>query len=286
MNTISTLNPIKKIDSHQHFWQLSRGDYRWLSEDLTVLYQDYLPERLTTTLAINDIANTIVVQAADSHDETRFLLKLAKSHSFIAGVVGWVDFTDTNALRQLNFFASDPYFKGVRPMLQDIEQIDWILNPKFTPIFQFLAAHKLCFDALVHECHLPHVLTIAKQHPHLNIVINHLAKPDLTKPKSEHWEDMLYQLACLKNVSIKFSGLMSQAQADCVDIDTYRPYFELIYQLFGANRILWGSDWPVVNMNGCYTDWHYISDVLISVLPVSEQRKIWSDNAKRLYRLF
>ena len=126
MNTISTLNPIKKIDSHQHFWQLSRGDYRWLSEDLTVLYQDYLPERLTTTLAINDIANTIVVQAADSHDETRFLLKLAKSYSFIAGVVGWVDFTDTNALRQLNLFASDPYFKGVRPMLQDIEQIDWI----------------------------------------------------------------------------------------------------------------------------------------------------------------
>ena len=85
MNTISTLNPIKKIDSHQHFWKLSRGDYRWLSEDLTVLYQDYLPERLTTTLAINDIANTIVVQTADSHDETRFLLKLAKSHSFIAG---------------------------------------------------------------------------------------------------------------------------------------------------------------------------------------------------------
>jgi len=276
---------IEKVDSHQHFWQLSRGDYNWLTSDFTCLYKDHLPELLAPALELYGITSTIVVQAADSIDETYFLLELAKKTDFIAGVVGWVDFQANDVISHLASLSKNPYFKGIRPMLQDIDDPDWILNDDFAAIFDFLANNSLTFDALILDIHLEQITSIAKRYPQLNIVVNHLAKPDLTKPMSTKWQHQLTCLAELENVSIKFSGLMTQAATDCVDVAIYRQYFQLIYQLFGPKRILWGSDWPVVNMNGSYALWHDISQALINELPKAEQQLIWSENARNFYKL-
>ena len=156
---------MKHIDSHQHFWQLSRGDYSWLTKDLNTLYRDYLPRDITKELSLANVSETILVQATDTVAETEFLFFHAYTHNFISGVVGWVDMEDPKALKQLSWFRENPYFKGIRPMIQDIDDVDWMLKPQLTPVFKFLEKNFLSFDALVLPKHLANLQTLLKRHP-------------------------------------------------------------------------------------------------------------------------
>ena len=276
---------IAKVDSHQHFWQLSRGDYSWLTPELTVLYQDFLPEQLSPELSTNGVKQTLLVQAADNEEETHFLLELANNAESVAGVVGWIDMEDPLAITKLESLTKNSYLKGIRPMLQDIEDINWILKDEFTPIFQFMAEKQLTFDALIRDVHLSNILILACRHPSLNIVIDHCAKPNLSKTPSEFWKKRLANIAACKNVFIKLSGLLTEAPQGQVNVEVIEPFFDHIMDVFGSDRIMWGSDWPVIKLNGDYDTWILLTKSLLKNHSFNDKRKIWADNARDFYRL-
>lgn len=276
---------ISKIDSHHHFWQLSRGDYHWLTPELSAIYQDFLPEQLAPELYKNDVGRTVLVQAADSEEEIYFMLCIAEVNEFVAGVVGWIDMEAPTVLANLEHYCESKYFKGIRPMLQDISDVNWILKDKFNPIFEFLAENKLTFDALIKDIHLSNIQILAERHPTLNIVIDHCAKPDLAKSPSDFWKQKLFNIAICKNVYIKLSGLLTEAPQGKVSIEDVQPYFDHIMNVFGPDRIMWGSDWPVVKLNGDYDTWVSLAQSLLTNYSFEDQCKIWADNAQNFYRL-
>jgi len=287
MNTSNSLaeTGIPKIDSHQHFWQLSRGKYSWLTPELGVLFQDFLPEQLTPELSAHAVDQTVLVQAEDSEDEIYFLLGIAEKNDFVAGVVGWVDMEAPDVIGKLEHYSESKYFKGIRPMLQDIDDVNWIVNDKFNPIFEFMAENHLTFDALVKDVHLSNIETIAQKHPTLSIVIDHCAKADLSKKPSDFWRQRLTNIAACKNVFIKLSGILTEAPQGEVSVEVVQPYFDHIMDIFGPNRIMWGSDWPVIKLNGDYDTWVSLTHALLKNHSLKDKRKVWADNAQQFYNL-
>jgi L-fuconolactonase len=283
---------MNRIDSHQHFWQLSRGDYSWLTKDLGVLYRDFLPVDIRSELSYANVSNTVVVQAADTLAETDFMFSLADTNSFVSGVVGWVDMECPKVLLQLSKFMENPYFKGIRPMIQDIEDVDWMLKPELTPIFNFLEDNELSFDALVLPKHLQNLQCLLARHPKLRVVIDHGGKPEIAKALgcdisnsvNQQWAEDIEQLAKNNNVFCKLSGLLTEAgdKASYADIE---PYMTHLLNCFGASKLMWGSDWPVVNLTSDYSTWVDIASNFIQQRPIEEQRNIWSGAAKNFYRL-
>jgi len=273
------------VDSHQHFWQLSRGGYCWLTPSLEKLYQNFLPENLKDELLSNNVKQTVLIQADDNEEETLFLLELAENTKFIAGVVGWIDMDDQLAISHLQKLTKNPYFKGIRPMLQDIEDVNWILKEKFNPIFQFMIENKLTFDALVRDVHLASIHILASRYPALNIVIDHCAKPDLSKSPSDMWMQSLIDLAQCDNVFIKLSGLLTEAPIGQVKVETLTPYFEHIINSFSTSRVMWGSDWPVLKLNGDYASWVSLTHTLLNNCSNKDKCKILAENAQKFYKL-
>lgn len=275
------------VDSHFHCWQLARGDYHWLTPELTRLYLDYLPNDYLNDSKNMAISQAVLVQAAATEQETAFLLKLATEQTWIKGVVGWLNFEADPSLacHQLLSFCANPKFKGIRPMLQDIADVNWVSNPKFSVIFECLAKLNLTFDALVTSEHLNNIASIAKQYPDLKIVIDHFAKPNISQQQSVEWAKALAQFKTLKNVYIKLSGLPTEADLSQQDQSYFKYYFHHVYCIFGPNRMMWGSDWPVVNINSSFTKWMDLSKQLIAELPPHEQQQILSATAIQFYQL-
>lgn len=188
-------------------------------------------------------------------------------------------------MNKLESLIKNSYFKGIRPMLQDIDDVNWILNPEFDPIFEFMAKNKLTFDALIRDVHLSNIHILAQRYPTLKIVINHCAKPGLSTRPSNFWRNRLVIIAECKNVYIKLSGLLTEAPQGVVLKEIVQPYFDHIMATFGVERVLWGSDWPVVKLNGEYETWVEMTESLLENYSVKERRKVWSLNAKQFYNL-
>jgi L-fuconolactonase len=272
-----------KIDAHQHFWQLSRGDYGWLTPELTTLYHDFLPEQLIPMLKEASIDATVVVQAAPTIDETNFLLSLAEQSREIAGVVGWVDFESESAVGDIETLARNEYFVGVRPMIQDIADIDWMLNPAFSPVFEKLEQHQLTFDALVKPEHLDNLHKLLQRHPKLTTVIDHAAKPDIANKSIDEWKGNMTRLAKDTQAFCKLSGLATEASENWLPEDL-KPYVDVLLNTFGPERLIWGSDWPVCLLATDYKDWHDLSKQLLSVSE-KEEAMIFGENAAKAYKL-
>lgn len=279
-----TTAPLQRIDSHQHFWSVSRTDYGWLTPDLTTLYRDFQPAELQPLLAAHHVVGTVLVQAAPSVDETRYMLGLAAQHAFVQGVVGWVDLTAADAPAVIDSLADHPAFKGVRPMLQDLADDAWIAQAPIAPAIEHLQRRGLSFDALVKPRHLPHLLRFAQDHPGLSIVIDHAAKPDIAAGRFDEWRRDLAALARLPGMHVKLSGLVTEAGRGWTT-DTLRPVVDTVLELFGPQAILWGSDWPVLNLAGDYAQWVQVSDALLAGLSTADRRAVFADNARRFYRL-
>jgi len=283
---------MKRIDSHQHFWQVERGDYAWLTPELNTLYQDFLPKDIQQYLSSEKVSQTIVVQAADTIAETEFMLGLAQQHDFIAGVVGWVDMENPDAIAQLTRLKQSQYFKGIRPMIQEIENVDWMLSPELTPVFDALIDLELTFDALVLPKHLANLNQLLNKHPKLKVVIDHGAKPNIADAKgiaisqsmNKQWAEDLKALSKHPNVYCKLSGLLTEAgeQADYADIE---PYMSHLLNCFGPAKLMWGSDWPVVNLSADYPSWINQLETFLAKLSKEEQQCIWADNAQTFYRI-
>ena len=272
------------VDSHQHFWRLDRGDYSWLTRDLAPIYRDFQPEDLGPILTRHDIDGTVLVQAAASVAETEYLLALAPDTAYVLGVVGWVDFDSPRAVADIERLAANPRLKGLRPMIQDIPDADWMLRPGLRPAIAAMQRRGLRFDALLKPRHLKPFMTFLGLYPDLPIVIDHGAKPDIAHGAFDDWAAGMREIARDKRVHCKLSGLVTEARPDWHQRDI-RPYADLLVDAFGAERLMWGSDWPVVDLAGGYDRWREAAENYLARLNDEEQNAILGGTATRFYGL-
>jgi L-fuconolactonase len=275
-----------QIDAHQHYWNPERGDYGWLTPDLAPLYRTFGPDDLAPLRERAGAARTVVVQAAPTVDETRYLLELASNEPSIAGIVGWVPMLDPDAPTLIAELARKPKFKGVRPMLQDLPDDDWIANPALKPAVDALVANDLAFDALIFTRHVDALDTFIERFPQLRVVIDHGAKPPIRDGSAgwHAWAEGIARLAKHPHVLCKLSGLATEAAQGWTEA-TLRPYVDHLLAAFGPQRLMWGSDWPVLNLNGDYLLWHSIATLLLSPLSDAERDAVFGGNAAAFYRL-
>ena len=268
------------IDSHQHFWQLGRFNYPWMSPDLGVLYRDYLPADLAPMLGRN---RTVLIQASNSIAESRWLLELADAYGFIAGVVGWVDLTDPDA--QLDELCAHAKFKGVRHLVESEPNDDWLIQPAVLSGLKKLSARGCTFDLLVHTRHLQYIPQVAGSCPELRFVIDHLAKPPIARNEIDEWAKAMKPVAALPNIHCKLSGLVTEANWTSWKTDDLRPYVEEALNLFGVDRMMFGSDYPVCLLASSYDRVLESVQELLQDLSDADRDKIFSTNAQRFYRL-
>ena len=271
-----------RIDAHQHFWHVARGDYAWLTPGLGAIYRDFDPEDLAPHLAAHGIAASILVQAAPTHAETVFLLDLAHKTAFVAGVVGWTEFAAPDADATIARLAADPLLVGLRPMVQDIADDDWLTRAQLAPAFDAMIAHQLVFDALLTPRHLQRLIPVLERHPHLRVIVDHAAKPAIGAGADAAWRSDIAAVAQFPNVACKLSGLVTEAPANWI-VDDLRPYAEHLLTCFGAERLIWGSDWPVVNLAADYGRWISTAEQLLAGLDASAQSQVFGGNAVGMY---
>ncbi len=275
-----------KIDSHQHFWKVTRGDYHWMNPDVPVLYRDYLPEDLRGILQECGIDKTILVQAAQTTAETSFLLELAGVHDFIAGVVGWLDLESRTFPEQFAQFCANPKFIGIRPMLQDLPEDDWILRPRVIEALRLIARADFPFDFLTYTRHLPHVLKVLELVPQLRAVIDHASKPEIKAKKLEPWKTLMAEAARHPNLYCKVSGMITEADQQNWTTADLRPYVDHLVETFGWQRLMFGSDWPVCRLAGEYEQvLSAFHETLAPHLNERSRAAIFGANAERFYKL-
>ncbi|HEX3499957.1 MAG TPA: amidohydrolase family protein [Stellaceae bacterium] len=276
--------PPKRIDSHVHFWALARGDYGWLTPDLAPLYRDFGREDLAPLIAEAAVDAVILVQAAPSEAETHYLLGEAARYDRVAGVVGWVDMAARDAPSRIAALAEGKRLKGIRPMIHDIPEIDWMLRPELGPAFRALIAHDLAFDALVRPPHLAALRRLVDRHPDLRIVIDHGAKPAIAGGQFDDWAVAMAGFARDTPIYCKLSGLVTESGADWTE-DRLRPYVDHLVATFSPARLLWGSDWPVVTLAASYGAWWRVASRLLASLDERGQARIFGGSAAEFYRL-
>lgn len=275
------------IDAHQHYWQFARGDYAWLTPALGAIHRDFAPADLAPHLAAAGIAGTILVQAAPTVAETAYLLGLARRAPSVRGVVGWTDLAAHDAAAQLRALRRDDRLVGIRPMLQDIADTEWVLRPTVLAALGVADELGLVFDALVQPRHLDAIAALAAALPGLAIVIDHAAKPAIARWRAGDadfvtWRTGLARLAGAPQVTCKLSGLATEAAADWQPSDL-APYVEVLISSFGAERLMFGSDWPVVNLAGGFARWHDAARRLTATLPAADGAAIFGGTARRVY---
>lgn len=277
-----------RIDAHQHYWQLDCGHGDWPPADLTAIYKDFTPQDMAHNLRTCGIDGTVVVQSNPHLGDTRFLLDLAERHDSIKGVVGWVDLLSPDAAQDIANLAWHTKFKGVRAMLQDQPAVTWIEDPRIQPAIDMLIKHDLSLDALVSPVQIQSLVIFAKRNHELRIVIDHGGKPDIANRKADSWLFHLQQLAACPHVHCKLSGLLTEAGSG-EGLEVLRPYMDDILMSFGTERVMWGSDWPVVNIASDYATWWQICHHYLHEHPALSIRKnaaqVLGANACRFYRL-
>ena len=272
------------IDAHFHCWQLARTDYGWLTPDLAPIYRDVMVTDWQAQSAPHGVVGGVLVQAAPTEAETAYLLQQADSNPAVLGVVGWTDLLALDAPVRIRQLAGNPKIKGLRPMLQDIPDAAWILQPSLAPALQSISDSGLVFDALVKSQHLPHILTLAARYPALRIVIDHAAKPDIAQAEWQPWADAIARLALETTAMCKLSGLMTEA-GPAPKPGAVQRWGEHVLTSFGADRVVWGSDWPVLELAGSYAQWWDESQQLLVGLSPQACAAVLGGNARLLYRL-
>ena len=272
------------VDAHFHCWRLARGDYGWLGPDLGPIYRDVSIDDWWAEAQPLGVQGGVLVQAAPTEAETDFLLQQAAASPTVLGVVGWVDLLAADAPERIGHLARRPKLKGLRPMLHDLPDPDWMLRPALAPALQAMAAHGLVFDALVRPVHLPRLVELCGRHPELQVVVDHGAKPDIAGAAWQPWAADLQRLADQTQAVGKLSGLLTEA-GSAPERDAAAPWAAHLLACFGAERVLWGSDWPVLELAANYRDWWSDSARVLAALSPGERDAVLGGNAQRIYRL-
>ncbi|MCG6884258.1 MAG: amidohydrolase family protein [Silicimonas sp.] len=276
-----------QIDAHQHYWNPARGDYGWMPEDHPILTRTYGPDDLRPHLDDAGIGHTVLVQAAESVEETEYMLGIADATPNVAGVVGWIDFENPGHKAQLERLARHPKFKAVRPMIQDIPDDDWMLRDDVQWAYRAVSDLGLGFDALGFPRHLDNFLTILNRYPDMRVVVDHCMKPNIgehSERNFSHWAKGMEKIAAETSACCKLSGLTTEA-AEGWTVDDLRPYAGHVLEVFGPARVMWGSDWPVCRLRGEYGDWRQAALTLTEGLSDAEKARVFGGTAAEFYRL-
>ena len=274
------------IDAHHHLWKISRGDYHWMTPAMPVLARDYLLEDLQPHLRKAGVGRTVLVQAAQTEAETDFLLELASRADLIAGVTGWLDLADPGFPQRLARYRQHPKFVAVRPMLQELSDDAWILGPTVLKNLRHLAELKFPFEFLTFPRHLRHVARALEEAPGLHAVIDHLSKPPIATGVLEPWASLIRRVADFPDVHCKLSGMVTEADHARWSPSSLAPYVDHVVDVFGVDRLLFGSDWPVCRLAAEYGEVvNALRTILGTRLGPPEIEKVFRSNAERFYAL-
>lgn len=276
------------IDAHLHLWQVGHNGFEWPTPDLEAIYRDFGMDDLRAA-AGEELSGAVVVQSQPSDADTRWLLEVADKDPLILGVVGWTDLSAPDAPARIGELSRYRKLKGLRPMLQGLPQDDWILRPEVTPALAAMQAAGLVFDALVFTRHLSAIDELAHRYPALSIVIDHGAKPPIATNRDRPEETLLWfeaitAVARRSNVACKLSGLLTEMTADQAETDA-APYIAHLIDTFGPDRLLFGSDWPVLRLRSDWRDWLRCVHTHLNHLTAGERHAILAGNAIKTYGL-
>jgi L-fuconolactonase len=274
-----------RIDAHQHFWKYSRAAYDWISDEMTVLQRDFVPDDLEPLLAAQGFDGSIAVQACQTIEETQWLLSLAGENDFIKGVVGWVDLCSPDLPAQLDGLAERPKLVGVRHVVQAEPDDGFMLRKDFQRGIERLADHGLAYDLLLYPRHLPVAVKLVEEFPQQRFVLDHIAKPRIADGVLEPWARDIRELAKHENVLCKLSGMVTEARWRQWKPEEYRPYLDVVFEAFGTERLMIGSDWPVCTLSATYSETIGIVDDYIQQFSTAAPERIFGENCARFYGL-
>lgn len=273
-----------RIDSHQHFWKFDPIRDSWIDDSMLKIQRDFLPEDLLSLLSENKFSGCVAVQASQSEEETDFLLDLASKNDFIKGVVGWVDLRTENISERLSRFSKYEKLKGFRHVVQG-EPDDFMLGKEFRNGIAALKQFNFTYDILIFHRQLPAAIDLVKSFPNQVFVIDHIAKPGIKSGDIESWKKGIEEIAKFENVWCKISGMVTEADWNSWKPSDLKPYLDVIFENFSADKLMFGSDWPVCNVASDYTEVVKTLEDYIASFSIEDQNKIWFQNAKSFYKL-
>jgi L-fuconolactonase len=276
---------VNRIDAHQHFWQFDPVRDNWITDDMSVIQKDFLPENLKSVLDKNGLDGSVAVQASQSEKETEFLISLAEENKFIMGVVGWVDLQADDIKDRLAKYKSIPVIKGFRHVLQGETQRDLMLQPSFKRGIAALQQFGFTYDILIFPDQLKFCRELVAEFPDQKFVIDHLAKPGIKNGEIAEWKNETNLIAAYPNVYCKISGMVTEADWKNWKEEDFKPYLDVVVNAFGIKRIMYGSDWPVCLLAGFYEKIMGIVVNYFSVFTAEEQDQVFGLNAKHFYEL-
>jgi L-fuconolactonase len=274
-----------KIDSHQHFWHYNKDDFGWINDQMSVIRRDFLPADLKIEMAKSGFDGSIAVQARQKLEETSWLLDLAAHFSIIRGVVGWVDLCSPELPQQLELITASEKLVGVRHVIHDEPDEDFMLRPDFLKGIEQLQKYDLAYDILIFPRHLPNTLQFVKTFPDQVFILDHIAKPDIKSRIFGSWKENIIKLGKHPNVFCKLSGMVTEADWKGWKQEDFTSCLDVVLENFGASRVMIGSDWPVCNVAGSYSDVMGIVRSYTGKLTSSEQNLVLGENAIRVYKL-
>ena len=275
---------MEKVDAHQHFWNFDPLRDSWITEDMEVIRHDFLPHDLKPLMDANGLNSCIAVQADQSENETDFLLGLASENEFIKGVVGWIDLCADTIHERLEHYSQFPKLKGFRHILQ-AEPIEFILKPEFQRGITALQVYGFTYDILIYPQHLPVIPDLIRGGNEQKFILDHLGKPNIKNGTSTTWATDLKKLASHKNVFCKLSGMVTEADHRTWKKEDIFPYMDKALELFGPERLLFGTDWRVCRLAASYDQVCDLMNDYLGKLTIYEQELIWGKNAALFYQL-
>ncbi|GAB4520952.1 MAG: amidohydrolase family protein [Amphiplicatus sp.] len=272
------------IDAHFHLWRIGENGCRWPTSDLKAIYRTFELAEFEAVARRLGVTGAVLVQSQQSEADTRYLIRAARESDFVLGVCGWcaLDAPDTPA--QVKAFAQEPKLRALRPMLQDLDDERWIAEADLDAAIAAMIEAGLAFDALVRPRHLPALIAFKRRHDGLVLIVDHGAKPDIGAGDIESWAALMGEIARLPNTYCKLSGLLTEASPGA-GADALRPYVEVMLSCFGPERLMWGSDWPVLNLAGAYEPWLRLAEALCDGLSAYEREYVFGETARAAYGL-
>ncbi len=272
------------IDTHVHFWKYDKQRDSWITSDMKVLRDNFYPEHFNMIANRNHVDGLVAVQADQSELETHFLVELAKTHPIIKGVVGWIDLRSPDFIERLDYFSQYPIIKGWRHIVQG-EPDGFLLDPVFQASVKTLGERNYTYDILVYHHQLKDVLPFVEALPDQKLVIDHCAKPDIANGSITDWAEHMKALAQHPNVYCKLSGLFTEAKWKNWTAADFYPYLDVVFKAFGVDRLLYGSDWPVILLSGIYVQWKSLLEKYMEHYKPEEKEKVFRTNAQQFYNL-
>jgi L-fuconolactonase len=276
-----------RIDSHHHFWKYDASEYAWINDSMSVLKRDFGPRELKPLCEATLVDGVVSVQASQSLIETERLIRFAETESLVQGVVGWVPLASSGVGMELEKLVMSPWLKGVRHVVQDESDPEFLMGVAFNEGIRRLRDFKLSYDLLIYPWQLPATIQFVDMHPEQPFVLDHIAKPAINSAKFDSgWESNIRELAKRPHViGCKFSGIVTEVRDAQWSVDLLRPYWTVALEAFGPERLMFGSDWPVILLRSEYNRWVQSVEELSRDLSAAEQAAFWSGNVQRAYRL-